>query len=373
MAKGNKIRVAVVFGGRSGEHEVSLASAQSVMGAMDPAKYEIYQVGITKEGRWITGGEPMKQLTGAEPGAALPAGEQAAAAPASAGEQVPAVAGGRELVPGTAGARFPEVDVVFPVLHGTYGEDGTIQGLLEMADLAYVGAGVLGSSLGMDKIAMKAAFMAQGLPVVPYLAVLRSHWRSRAAEVTAEVEARFAYPVFIKPANLGSSVGVSKAHGREELARGLDLAARFDRRLLVEMAVDAREIECSVLGNDEPIASVPGEVVPCNEFYDYQAKYVAPDSELHIPADLPAETAQRVREMAVAAFKAIDGAGMARADFFLLRDSGEVYINELNTIPGFTRISMYPKLWEGQRPALSGADRPPDRAGHRAARGKAAL
>ncbi|MFH1086623.1 MAG: D-alanine--D-alanine ligase family protein, partial [Chloroflexota bacterium] len=252
----------------------------------------------------------------------------------------------RELVPGASQARFPAVDVVFPVLHGTNGEDGTVQGLLELADLPYVGAGVLGSALGMDKIAQKMVLGARGVPVVPYLALARSRWRREREAVLGEVEAAFAYPVFLKPANLGSSVGISKAHDRAELARGLDLAARFDRRLLVERGVNAREIECSVLGNDEPIASLPGEVVPCNEFYDYRAKYIDGDSALIIPAELPDDVAALVRDLAVRAFCAIDCAGMARVDFFLCRDTGTVYVNELNTIPGFTAISMYPKLWE---------------------------
>ncbi len=249
-----RIRVAVLFGGRSGEHEVSLASARSVMGALDPAKYEIYPVGISRSGRWLTEGDPLKELaSGVEPHVAASA------------EDLPAARDGRELIPGTQGTRFPRVDVVFPVLHGPYGEDGTVQGLLELAGLPYVGSGVLGSALGMDKVAMKAVFRANGLPVGDYMAVPRSAWRSRPDEMVAEVEARFGFPVFTKPANLGSSVGVAKAHNGDELRRGLDLAARFDRRLLVEAAINAREIECSVLGNDDPIASVPGEVVPSNE------------------------------------------------------------------------------------------------------------
>jgi D-alanine-D-alanine ligase len=335
-----KIRVAVLFGGKSGEHEVSLASARSVMGALDKNKYEILPVGIDRTGRWITAGDPMALLSAGGP---EPQEEEA-----KAGDRETALvtAQGRELVPGASHARFPVVDVVFPVLHGTYGEDGTIQGLLELADLAYVGADVLGSAVGLDKVIQKAVLAANGLPVVAYLAVLRSRWHEAPEAVLAEIEARFDYPVFLKPANAGSSVGVSKAHDREELARGLDLAARFDRKLLVEAAIDAREIECSVLGNDDPIASVPGEVIPCHEFYDYSAKYVDEDSELQIPARLTAEQTRQVQDLAVRAFRAIDCAGMARADFFLERGTGRIYVNELNTIPGFTAISMYPKLWE---------------------------
>lgn len=349
MAERRKRRIAVIFGGKSGEHEVSLASARSVMAALNPEAYDIVPIGIAPSGRWITSGDPMALLTAGQ-GDALPAlADRPAESEPPAEGAVPAVvasAPGRELVPGASQGRFPEVDVVFPVLHGPFGEDGTVQGVFELADLPYVGAGVLGSALGMDKVAQKQVLQAAGLPVVDYMAVLRSRWRREPEAVLAEVEARFAFPVFVKPANLGSSVGVSKAHNRQELVAGLDLAARFDRRLLVERGLDAREIECSVLGNDDPIASVPGEVIPCREFYDYSAKYIEEGSELLIPAPLDEATSARVRELAVAAFRAIDCAGMARADFFLCRQSGEVYINELNTIPGFTQISMYPKLWE---------------------------
>jgi D-alanine-D-alanine ligase len=329
--------VAVLFGGRSGEHEVSLASAQSVMDAMDRGKYEIFPVGISKSGRWIAGGDPMfllqsgreEETEGMDVSGAL------------------AVMEGRELaVEEASRARFPEVDVVFPVLHGTYGEDGTVQGLLELADVPYVGAGVLGSALGLDKIAQKAVLSANGLPTVPCLPVTRRRWREEPEDVLDEAEKEFAYPVFVKPANLGSSVGVSKAHDRSGLVDALDLAGRYDRKLLVEAAINAREIECSVLGNDDPEASLPGEVVPSNEFYDYKAKYIDGDSELYIPAKLDEETIQEIQEMAVRAFLAIDCAGMARVDFFFCRDTGALYVNELNTIPGFTEISMYPKLWE---------------------------
>jgi D-alanine-D-alanine ligase len=331
-----KIRVAVLFGGKSGEHEVSLVSAQSVMAAIDRTKCEVYPIGISKSGHWITAGDPMRVLV---EGPGVPGGESAP------GTSL-ALAGRRDLVPGMQQTRFPDVDVVFPVLHGTFGEDGTVQGLLEMADLAYVGAGVLGSALGLDKAAMKDIFRAHGLPIVDHLVVMRHTWRSSKIETIARIEGRFAYPVFVKPANLGSSVGISKAHDRAELDAALDEAARFDRKIVVEEAVNAREIECSVLGNDEPTASVIGEVVPCHEFYDYSAKYVDQGSELHIPADLPEATTRLVQELAIRAFLALDCAGMARADFFVSRDTGNVYINELNTIPGFTSISMYPKLWE---------------------------
>jgi D-alanine-D-alanine ligase len=336
MAVKDKIRVAVLFGGRSGEHQVSLASARSVMAAMDKERYDIYPIGITKSGCWLTSGDPMAVLSAGEPD---PDDAQQSGATALQ------LAGRRELVPGMHKAHFPTVDVVFPVLHGTYGEDGTVQGLLELADLPYVGAGVLGSALGLDKVAQKQILAANKIPVVDYMAVLRSAWNAQAERVLDAIEERFTYPLFTKPANLGSSVGISKASNRQQLRRGLELAARYDRKLLVEVGVDAREIECSVLGNEHPIASVPGEVVPCNEFYDYHAKYVSEGSKLHIPAELPAGVAARVRDLAVRAFCAIDCAGMARVDFFLCRKSGQMYVNELNTIPGFTAISMYPKLW----------------------------
>ncbi len=336
-----KIRVVVLFGGKSGEHEVSLASARSVMAALDKDRYEVLPVGIDRTGRWITSGDPMALLS-----AGGPVEADAANADAEGGPNALVTTGGRELVPGASHGHFPMVDVVFPVLHGTYGEDGTIQGLLELADLAYVGANVLGSAVGMDKDIQKAVLAAKGLPVVEHVAVLRKRWRGNPRAVLAEIEEHLAYPLFVKPANAGSSVGVSKAHDRQELVQGLDLAARFDRKLLVEPAIDAREIECSVLGNDDPIASVPGEVIPCHEFYDYAAKYIEEDSKLLIPARLSAEQTRQVQELAVRAFQAIDCAGMARVDFFLERGTGRFYINELNTIPGFTSISMYPKLWE---------------------------
>ncbi|MHB1354914.1 MAG: D-alanine--D-alanine ligase family protein [Anaerolineae bacterium] len=327
-----KIRVAILFGGKSGEHEVSIASARSVMDAIDHDKYETVLVGISKTGRWLTAGDPMARLTCGE------------GAPAATGTALAPIGRG-DLVPGTGDERFPQVDVVFPVLHGPLGEDGTVQGLLELADLPYVGSGVLGSALGMDKVAMKAVFLAHGLPVVDYQTVLRKNWQAQPESTRKTLEARLAYPMFVKPANLGSSVGVTKAHNRAELVAGLDLAARFDRKLVVEAGIDAREIECAVLGNDNPIASVAGEVVPNREFYDYRAKYLDNASELYIPADIPAETAQTVKDLAIKGFLALDCAGMARADFLLDRRSGQVFLNELNTIPGFTSISMFPKLW----------------------------
>ena len=335
-----KLKVGVIFGGQSGEHEVSLVSAQGIMKAMDEERYEIIPIGITKAGRWLTSGEPMKLLQSGGPGMSA----QVAEAEPETRELVPRSR--RDLVPGTRETGFPQVDVVFPVLHGPYGEDGTVQGLLELADIPYVGAGVLGSALGMDKIAMKGVFRSHGLPVVEHVAFKRKDWEQDPEAVMELIEKELGYPCFVKPANLGSSVGISKVHQRSELAPALALAARYDRRMLAERAVNAREIEVSVLGNDEPIASLPGEIIPCREFYDYIAKYIDDRSELIIPADLPPELTRRIQELAVAAFLAVDCAGMARVDFFLDKDTGELYVGELNTIPGFTPISMYPKLWE---------------------------
>lgn len=335
-----KTRVYLIFGGRSGEHEVSLMSARNVMQALDKTKYEVVPIGITKEGQWLLTGDPMKALTeGVEKAGGFPVG--------LLGDPTH-----RELVPiGNAGAPLTPTTkppVFFPVLHGTYGEDGTIQGLLEMANVPYVGCGVLASSVGMDKGVAKALFQQAGLQVAPYKVYLRKDWESRPEELVADIEATFGgkYPLFVKPANLGSSVGISKVKSREEIATAMNEAARFDRRIIVEEGVNAREIEVSVLGNDDPIASIPGEVLPGHEFYDYQDKYFDNRSTTQIPADLTEAQMAEIRRQAVVAFKAIDGAGMARVDFFLERETGRILINEINTIPGFTRISMYPKMWE---------------------------
>jgi len=336
-----KLRVGVIFGGRSGEHEVSLASAQSVIAALDKTKYEVIPIGITKEGRWIAYGDPLQALkAGAFENTAhialLGDPTQKAIIRLDFSEHSSSV----------KPIKLQELDVVFPVLHGPYGEDGTVQGLLELAGIPYVGAGVLASAVGMDKPTMKAVFMAHGLPVVKHLVVRRKHWERNPEAIIEQVEGEIGYPCFIKPANLGSSVGVSKARNREELERALRIAALYDRKMLVEVAINAREIECSVLGNDDPIASVPGEVVPHREFYDYKAKYIPGESDLVIPAPIPQDLARYIQELAIKAFVAIDCAGMARVDFFLDRDTGQVYVNEINTIPGFTATSMYPKMWE---------------------------
>ncbi|MEX2301774.1 MAG: D-alanine--D-alanine ligase family protein [Bryobacterales bacterium] len=314
-------RIAVLFGGRSGEHEVSIRSAASVINALDQTKYEIIPVAITKEGRWLPPGKSV---------GLLPPGAREATSTATA------VTVSQE--PGSASG----VDVVFPVLHGTFGEDGTVQGFFELADVAYVGAGVLGSACGMDKDVMKRLFREAGLPTVEHIALLRRDGRGR----VAELEGRFGYPLFVKPANLGSSVGITKAHNREELLGALDLAAQFDRKIVVERAVNGREIECSVLGNDDPKTSVPGEIVPAHEFYDYQAKYSSEDSKAIIPAPLTGSQTAEVQRLAVAAFQAVECYGLARVDFFLEKDTGKILLNEINTMPGFTSISMYPKMWE---------------------------
>lgn len=335
------LRVGLIFGGRSGEHEVSLLSAQGVMNAIDKTKYQVVPIGITKEGRWLASGDPLKALSSgviAESNPALLLAE-----PSDRGlmrlEDL-------ETERALSAVQVSQLDVIFPILHGPYGEDGTVQGLLELAGIAYVGAGVAASAVGMDKVLFKGIMEARGLPVVPYVVILRKTWEREPDEVLARVEASLGYDCFVKPANLGSSVGISKAHDRAELRAALDDAARYDRKLLVEVAVDAREIEVSVLGNDEPIASVPGEVVPSNEFYDYAAKYLDGESDLLIPAPIPNQTAEMIAQVAVEAYRAIDCAGMARIDFLLDRKTGRVYLNEVNTLPGFTPISMYPKLWE---------------------------
>ncbi|GAB4535460.1 MAG: D-alanine--D-alanine ligase family protein [Anaerolineae bacterium] len=335
-----KIRVGILFGGRSGEHEVSLISAQGIIKAIDKEKYEVVPIGITKEGRWLVGGDPLRALRTA---ADLPPllGDEGKETPQTV--LVPMEPGPNALT--RAGAPL-EIDVIFPVLHGPYGEDGTVQGLLELTGLPYVGAGVAASAVGMDKAIAKDVFRSHGLPVLPYLVILRKTWEADASRVIADCEATLEYPMFTKPANLGSSVGVSKAHNREELAVGLEHAARFDRKLIVEQGIPAREIEVSVLGNDDPIASLPGEIIPSREFYSYAAKYIDDASELLIPAPLSEEQTGQVRRLAIQAYTAIDCAGMARVDFLLDKESQQLWLNELNTIPGFTPISMYPKLWE---------------------------
>jgi D-alanine-D-alanine ligase len=363
-----KLRVGILFGGRSGEHEVSLLSAASVLNAIDKDKYVVVPIGITKDGRWLTSGDAENLLTGKlviEP-RHLRAGDpdttpSAAVLAQGASVVVPPEPVHREsgLVPFQTDAaqlrrasdRAINVDVIFPVLHGTFGEDGTIQGLLELADIPYVGAGVLGSAAGMDKDIMKSLFLAAGLPIVKQVTILRSAWEDDPKKVEKLVSNKLKYPVFVKPANLGSSVGISKAHDRKELAPAIEEAAKFDRKIVIEQGVGgkkgkAREIECSVLGNDNPSASVPGEIVPGKEFYDYTAKYLDEGSQLIIPAKLSKAQTKKIQELAIKAFQAVDCSGLARVDFLMEpgRD-GKIYLNEINTMPGFTSISMYPKLW----------------------------
>jgi D-alanine-D-alanine ligase len=362
-----KLRVGILFGGRSGEHEVSLLSAASVLNAIDKEKYEVVPIGITKDGRWLTSEHAENLLQGKlviEP-RHLRAGDPETTSPAAVLARGEAVVVPPEpmqrhsgLVPFQTDAamlrraadRAIKVDVIFPVLHGTFGEDGTIQGLLELADIPYVGAGVLGSAAGMDKDVMKSLFIAAGIPIVKHVTVLRSWWEKDPKKVQKQVEAKLTYPVFVKPANLGSSVGISKAHNRKELGPAIEEAAKFDRKIVIEQGVGgkkekAREIECSVLGNDEPSASLPGEIVPGKEFYDYTAKYVDEGSQLIIPAKLTKAQTKKVQELAVAAFKAVDCSGLARVDFLMDPKTGKIFLNEINTMPGFTAISMYPKLW----------------------------
>ncbi len=340
MTTKKKLHIAVIFGGRSGEHEVSLMSARSVLSVLDPEKYEVTQIGITAEGRWVTG-ENLIESFEKKDTQHLDNVILRIEPPHSSLHRLSSTKGGDRL------EDLAAIDVFFPVLHGTFGEDGTIQGLFEMADVAYVGAGVTGSAVGMDKGVFKEVLRAIGIPTVESTILLRAEIERDLNAAVARAEKVSPYPIFTKPANLGSSVGVTKCHSRADLQEGLMEASLFDRRVLVERGLsNIREIECSVLGNDEPRASVPGEVLPSREFYSYESKYIDGTSGLVIPAPMPAETTQRIQELAVRAYKAVDAAGMARVDFFLEKETGQVYLNELNTIPGFTKISMYPKLWE---------------------------
>jgi D-alanine-D-alanine ligase len=333
-ASQKRLRIGVLFGGRSGEHEVSLASAASVIRALDPEKYEAVPIGISKDGRWLVGTGSLKMLA-----EVLRSGNRVVLPPdPSAASLVPLGSG--------AGQPSVSVDVVFPVLHGTFGEDGTVQGLLELAGLPYVGAGVLASAVGMDKDVQKRLFEEAGLPIVPFLAVRRSEWEHERTKVLKAIKKKFRFPIFVKPATLGSSVGMTRVKDPHEISAAMDLAAEFALKIIVERGVTGREIEVSVLGNDELSASIPGEIVPHREYYDYRAKYLEQGTQLLIPAKLSKKQVGVFQDYAVRAFRAIDGTGMARCDFFLEKRSGKVFVNELNTIPGFTSISMYPKLWE---------------------------
>jgi D-alanine-D-alanine ligase len=371
-----KLRVGILFGGRSGEHEVSLLSAASVVNAIDKTKYEVVPIGITKGGRWLTAEHAERLLKGqaqehtgggiratqatplragdpeATPGAAVLASGESVIFPPEPARRGAGIAPFQSDASALrrASDRAIDVDVIFPVLHGTFGEDGTIQGLLELADIAYVGAGVLGSSAGMDKDVMKSLFRAAALPIVKHVTVLRSQFEGEPKKVQKLVESKLKYPVFVKPANLGSSVGISKAHDRNELGPAIAEAAKFDRKIVIEEGVGgnrnkAREIECAILGNDDPKASVAGEIIPCKEFYDYDAKYLVEGSEAVIPAKLTKAEMKTVQKLAIAAFQAVDCTGLARVDFLMDPKSRKIFVNEINTMPGFTAISMYPKMW----------------------------
>jgi D-alanine-D-alanine ligase len=360
-----KLRVGILFGGRSGEHEVSLLSAASVLNAIDKNKFEVVPIGITKDGRWLTAEHAERLLHGkpheerhlragdpeATPGAAVLERGEAVVVPPEPVHRDQGLAPFQSDAPTRRAAdRAINVDIIFPVLHGTFGEDGTIQGLLELADIAYVGAGVLGSAAGMDKDIMKSLFRAAGLPIVKHITILRADWDAEPKKTERRIEKVVKYPMFVKPANLGSSVGISKAHNSKELGPAIYEAAKFDRKIVIEQGVGgskqkAREIECSVLGNDKPQASVPGEIVPGKEFYDYTAKYLDEGSQLIIPAKLTKAETKKVQDLAVKAFQAVDCAGLARVDFLMDPKTRKIYLNEINTMPGFTSISMYPKLW----------------------------
>ncbi|WP_219835304.1 D-alanine--D-alanine ligase [Paenibacillus sp. R14(2021)] len=358
---GEKVRVGLVYGGRSGEHEVSLQTALAVMKAFDYTKYEIKPFYISKEGQWRSGEtllappSDLAQLRLA--GGSAVVGTEAlmpvfsGSSDEAQGTAVVSAIPGKVKISAVSSAVSESagedgLDVIFPLLHGTFGEDGTIQGLFEMANIPYVGAGVLASAVGMDKITMKKVFAQDGLPQCIYRYFNRTQWQKDSSYYIMEIEVALGYPCFIKPANLGSSVGISKARNREELIEAIDYAFRFDRKVIVEEFVDAREIEVSVLGNDEPRASVVGEITSSSEFYDYKAKYIDGKSMMHIPANISEEISEAVREMAVQAFQAIDGSGLSRVDFFLRKEDGQLFINEVNTMPGFTPYSMYPLMWK---------------------------
>ena len=359
-----RLRVGVLYGGRSGEHEVSLASAAAVFAHLDKKRYEPVPIRIEKDGRWCLADRPPTAMSAGE---VIEQARLDAARPLRSGREVHLIArpsdetvmtidrsAGRSSEIGQATVTGLNLDVIFPVLHGPYGEDGTIQGLLELANVPYVGAGVLASAVGMDKGVMKVVFAAHGLPICPYRVVMRHDWEKDREATLAALEPALNFPMFVKPANLGSSVGISKAKDRSSLAQAIELAGTFDRKIVIEAAVpEARELECAVLGNDEPEASVVGEVIPSREFYDYEAKYIDDGSRVIIPAELPESTAATIRRLSIDAFRAIDAAGMSRVDFLMSGSTNEIFVNEVNTIPGFTTISMYSKLW-----TASGVDYP---------------
>jgi|SRR5579875_90181 len=339
MENKKRLRVGILFGGRSGEHEVSLASAASVIRALDSEKFEAVPIGITKDGRWLVGAAAQRLTETKSLPELLKTGERVVLPPDPSASA---------LVPLSSGGAQPsvKVDVIFPVLHGTFGEDGTVQGLLDLAGIPYVGSGVLGSSVGMDKDVQKRLFRDAKIPIVDFLAFTRHEWESNRAKILAAIKKKFKFPLFVKPATLGSSVGMSRVREAAELPAAMDLAAEFALKILVERAIRGREIEVAVLGNQEPRAAVPGEIIPHREYYDYAAKYLESGSQIQIPANLTKKQIAQFQEYAVRGYRAIECAGMARVDFFLERGSARIYLNEINTIPGFTSISMYPKMWE---------------------------
>jgi D-alanine-D-alanine ligase len=347
-----KIRVGLIYGGKSGEHDVSLQTALAVIQAFDHSKYEVHPIYISKQGGWNAGKalegavQQVASLTFTDTSEQSESDEQSASSTANPSTGLAAIFAGTVELHSDKKANLHGLDVIFPLLHGTFGEDGTIQGLLEMANIPYVGAGVLASAVGMDKVMMKKIFAQEGLPQCLYRHFTRTQWNKEKAYHLMEIETALGYPCFVKPANLGSSVGISKVRNQEELIQAISFAFQYDRKVIVEEHVDAREIEVSVLGNDEPQASVPGEIVPCNEFYDYKAKYVDGKSEMVIPAQLSEELAEQLQLLATRAFLAIDGSGLSRVDFFVRRTDSAVFINEINTMPGFTPFSMYPLLWK---------------------------
>jgi D-alanine-D-alanine ligase len=338
--KTEKIKVGLIFGGKSGEHEVSFCSASSIIKAIDKEKYIVVPIGITKEGRWISPQDSEVALRSGR----IEGRNTVILLNDPSGSALVRIDNNQRLDKSSA---LEKLDVIFPVLHGPHGEDGTVQGLLELANIPYVGAGVAASAISMDKDLMKIIFQQKGLPILKWLTIKRKEWHKGKEEILSLIQGGFKYPLFVKPTNLGSSVGITKVHKKEELEKAIDLAASYDRKILIEEGLEeVKEIECSVLGNDEPRASVVGEVKPAGEFYDYDSKYIDEKTQLIIPADLPDGVSRKVQEIALCAFKAVDAAGMARVDFFVSKKENKIYLSEINTIPGFTSVSMYPRLWE---------------------------
>ncbi|HYI25312.1 MAG TPA: D-alanine--D-alanine ligase family protein [Thermomicrobiales bacterium] len=342
-----KVRIGVLFGGRSAEHDVSLRSAITVMGALDPSRFDVVPIGITRDGHWLTGGDPMQALTAASPMFHLGVGEDSSSESVDRETAMSLVEGaGSSASSGVPAGLTESFDVIFPVLHGPMGEDGTVQGMLELARVPYVGSGVVGSAVAMDKAMTKSILDRAGLPQLPWRLVTRRQWQVDPDGVAAALADAIGFPCFVKPANLGSSVGISKVKHLEELAAAMTLAAYHDRRIVVEQGVNGRELELGVLGNEDPIASMAGEIVPHGEFYDYNAKYVEDTAELVIPAQIDSDLLVQLQQLAIDAYRALDLAGLSRVDFFLEHATDRIYVNEVNTIPGFTSISMYPMLWE---------------------------